>query len=78
MAVRIRMRRIGKNPKKQPHFRITVFEETRNRDGRLIEELGYYTPVTGVVKLDKERYAHWIKMGAQPTDTIKSIVKKQK
>ena len=51
MAVHIRLRRIGKNPKKRPHFRLTVFEETRSRDGRIIEELGYYNPVTGAATI---------------------------
>ena len=78
MAVKIRLRRIGKNPKKRPFFRLTVFEETRNRDGRYIEELGYYNPVTGIVKLKKERIDFWIKKGAQASPTIKSLLKKAK
>jgi len=78
MAVRIRLRRIGKNPKKRPYFRITVFEETRNRDGRFIEEIGFYNPVTGAVKIKKERFQHWVKNGAQATDTVKSLFKKAK
>ena len=78
MAVKIRLRRIGKNPKKRPFFRLTVFEETRNRDGRYIEELGYYNPVTGIVKLKKERIDFWIKRGAQVSPTIKSLLKKSK
>lgn len=76
MAVRIRLRRIGNNPKKRPHFRVSVFEETRGRDGRFIEELGYYNPVTGMVKMDKERVSHWVKNGAQLSATVKSLLKK--
>jgi small subunit ribosomal protein S16 len=76
MAVRIRLRRIGKNPKKKPHFRFSVFDETRGRDGRFIEELGFYSPLTGAVKLDKERYDFWVKRGAQPSETVKSLTKK--
>ncbi len=76
MAVHIRMRRIGKNPKKRPHFRISVFEETRNRDGRIIDEIGFYSPVKGDVKLDKERYAEWVKKGAVVSETIKRLAKK--
>ena len=53
MAVRIRLRRIGKNPKGQIHFRVTVFDETRSRDGRYIEEIGFYDPNTGAVKMKK-------------------------
>lgn len=76
MAVRIRLRRIGKNPKKKPHFRLTVFEETTGRDGRFIEELGYYDPVTGVAKIKKERLEFWTKKGALCSPTIKSLMKK--
>ena len=78
MAVKIRLRRIGKNPKKRPYFRISVFEDTRNRDGRYLEELGFYNPVTGTVRLKKERADFWIKNGAQVSPTIKSLLKKSK
>lgn len=78
MAVRIRLRRIGKNPKKRPFFRLSVFEETRNRDGRFIEEIGFYNPVTGNVKIKQERLDYWVKNGAQVSPTIKSLVKKTK
>jgi len=78
MAVRIRLRRIGKNPKKRPHFRLSVFDETRGRDSRFIEELGFYNPVTGKSEIKKERLEYWIKNGAQVSETIKSIVKKNK
>jgi len=77
MAVRIRLRRIGKNPKKKPHFRVTVFDERRSRDGRIIEELGFYNPVTGVAKIKKERLEFWVKRGAQPSPTIESLAKKK-
>jgi small subunit ribosomal protein S16 len=76
MSVHIRLRRIGKNPKKNPHFRISVYERTRNRDGRSKEEIGYYTPVNGEVKLDKERLDYWVKRGAQLSETVKSLYKK--
>lgn len=76
MAVRIRLRRIGKNPAKKPHFRISVFDERRPRDGRFIEELGFYNPVTGLVKLNKERLESWVKKGAELSHTVKSLVKK--
>ncbi|MFH0738400.1 MAG: 30S ribosomal protein S16 [Candidatus Omnitrophota bacterium] len=76
MAVRIRLRRIGKNPKKKPHFRISVFDERRQRDGRFIEELGFYNPLTGEFKVKKERLEYWVKNGAQLSQTIKSLVKK--
>jgi len=78
MAVHIRLRRIGKNPKKRPHFRISVFHETRNRDGRFIEELGFYNPLSGAVKINKEKFDYWIKNGAQASPTVKSLIKKAK
>jgi len=78
MAVRIRLRRIGKNPVKKPHFRISVFDERRARDGRYIEELGFYNPLTGEVKLKKERLDFWVKNGAELTQTVASLVKKAK
>ncbi len=78
MAVRIRLRRIGKNPTKKPHFRISVFDERRSRDGKIIEELGYYNPVSGDFKLKKERIDHWLKVGAQPSETVRSLIKKSK
>lgn len=76
MAVRIRLRRIGKRPKKKPHFRITVFDERRARDSRYIEELGYYCPVSGIIKVNKERLEYWVSKGAQPSQTIKNLIKK--
>lgn len=76
MSVRIRLRRIGKNPKKNPHFRISVFEKTRSRDARSIEELGFYNPLKGTVKLNKERLDYWVKNGAQVSQTVQSLIKK--
>ena len=77
MAVRIRLRRIGKNPKKRPHFRITVFDERRSRDGLFLDEIGYYNPLTGTVKINRERLDFWIKRGAELSPTVKSIAKKE-
>lgn len=76
MAVHIRLRRIGKNPKKRPFFRVTVFDEQRGRDSRFIEELGFYNPLNGQVNIRKERFDFWTKRGAQPSDTVKSLIKK--
>jgi small subunit ribosomal protein S16 len=78
MAVHIRLRRIGKNPKGKPHFRVTVFDERKGRDGRVIEEVGFYKPATGQAVLKKERIAGWIKNGAQLSVTVKSLLKKDK
>lgn len=76
MAVRVRLRRIGKNVKGQPHFRIAVFDGRSARDSRSIEELGFYSPSNSAAKVNKERMAYWIKNGAQLSPTVKSIVKK--
>lgn len=76
MSVNVRLRRIGKNPKGKPHFRISVYEKTRSRDGRSIEELGFYNPLDGRVKLDKERLSYWVKNGAQVSESVKNLIKK--
>ena len=78
MAVRIRLRRIGKNPKKKPHFRVTVFDERTTRDGRFIEELGFYNPVSKQASLDLARYSYWLEKGAQPSAGVKTVLKSVK
>ena len=77
MAVKIRLRRMG--AKKAPFYRIVVADSRYPRDGRFIEEIGYVNPLTNPpdVKLDNEKAQQWIKNGAQPTDTVKDILKKQ-
>ncbi len=76
MAVKIRLTRIGS--KKAPFYRIVVADSRFPRDGRFVEELGYYNPLTepAEIKIDAEKAKTWIKNGAQPTDTVKSILKK--
>ncbi|NSW91072.1 MAG: 30S ribosomal protein S16 [Firmicutes bacterium] len=76
MAVKIRLKRIG--AKKNPHYRIVVSDSRFPRDGRFIEEIGYYNPVANPseVNIDKEKALKWIKNGAQPTDTVKALLKK--
>lgn len=78
MSVRIRLRRIGKKSVRKPFFRIVVIERTTARDGRCIEEIGFYDPVKkpAVVKLDKTRYNYWMKCGAQPSRTVYNLAKK--
>ncbi len=76
MAVVVRLRRIGKNPKKKPHFRISVFDQRRGRDSRFIEEIGFYNPITQAIKIKKERLDFWVKNGAQLSTTVKNIAKK--
>ncbi len=76
MSVKIRLRRMG--AKKAPFYRIVVADSRFPRDGRFIEEIGYYDPTTepNTVKIDEEKAKYWIGTGAQPTDTVKSILKK--
>ena len=76
MAVKIRLRRMG--AKKAPFYRIVVADSRYPRDGRFIEELGYYDPTKEptVIKVDEEKVKSWIAKGAQPTDTVKAILKK--
>ena len=77
MAVKIRLRRMG--AKKAPFYRIVVADERYPRDGRFIEEIGYYDPTKEptVVNLDADKAMTWLKNGAQPTDTVKVILKKE-
>ncbi len=77
MAVRIRLRRIGKNPKGKPYFRIGALDQREGRDSRYIENLGFYNPITAAVKINKERVEYWIKNGAQLSATVKSLLKKE-
>lgn len=76
MAVKIRLKRIG--AKKNPHYRVVVADSRYPRDGRFIEEIGTYNPQTdpSTINIDAEKAAKWIKNGAQPTDTVKSLLKK--
>ena len=77
MAVKIRLRRLG--AKKAPTYRIVVADSRFPRDGRFIEEIGYYDPTKepSVVKVDAEAAKKWLANGAQPTDTVKVILKKE-
>ena len=76
MAVKIRLRRMGQ--KKAPFYRVVVADSRYPRDGRFIEEIGYYTPITepAEIKIDAEKAKKWIANGAQPTDTVKSLLKR--
>ncbi|MBQ2774586.1 MAG: 30S ribosomal protein S16 [Clostridia bacterium] len=76
MAVKIRLRRMG--AKKAPFYRIVVADSRYPRDGRFIEEIGTYNPITdpAEIKVDADKAKQWIANGAQPTDTVKDILKK--
>ena len=75
MSVKIRLRRMG--AKKAPFYRIVVADSRYPRDGRIIEEVGIYDPTKepSVIKVDAEKVEKWIASGAQPTDTVKALLK---
>lgn len=77
MAVKIRLKRIG--AKKRPFYRIVVADSRAPRDGKFIEEIGYYNPISNPVeiKIDGEKALQWLSNGAQPSDTVKGLLKKQ-
>jgi len=77
MAVRIRLRRMG--AKKRPFYRIVVADSRSPRDGRVIEEIGYYNPIAepADIKVDADKARAWLSTGAQPSDTVKDLLKKQ-
>ena len=74
--VKIRLKRMGAN--KKPFYRIVVADSRYPRDGRFIEEIGYFNPITEpeTVKIDEEKANKWLATGAQPTDTVKRLLKK--
>ena len=78
MATKIRLRRMG--AKKAPFYRVVVADSRAPRDGRSIEEIGYFNPISDNpetnLKIDAERAIYWLKTGAQPSETVKQLLKK--
>lgn len=76
MSVKIRMRRMGS--KRKPFYRVVVADSRMPRDGRFIEEVGYYNPLTNPaeVKLEEDKVFDWLEKGAQPSDTVRSLLSK--
>lgn len=74
--VKIRLKRMGAN--KKPFYRVVVADARAPRDGKFIEEIGYYNPLTDPadIKIDEEKAKKWLGTGAQPTDTVKTLFKK--
>ncbi len=74
--VKMRLKRMGM--KKEPFYRVVVSDSRPPRDGRFIDEIGYYNPVTdpAVIQFDEERAKYWLSTGAQPTDTVRGLLKK--
>lgn len=77
MAVKLRLRRMG--AKKRPFYRIVAADSRAPRDGRFIEEIGYYNPIEtpAVVKIDEEKALSWLKTGAIPTETVRNLFSKE-
>ncbi len=77
MATKIRLKRMG--AKKNPFYRMVVADSRTPRDGRFIEEIGYYDPTTdpATIKIDEEKALKWLGTGAKPSDTAKSLLQKQ-
>lgn len=76
MAVKIRLRRIG--AKKSPYYRVVVADSRSPRDGRFIEDIGYYNPLANPAdfKIDPKKAKKWMENGAQPTETVRSLFRK--
>jgi len=76
LATRIRLKRTGS--RHQPHFRVVVMEQRKSRDGRSIEEIGYYNPRTdpATIDINEERALYWLGVGAQPSETVRSLLEK--
>ena len=74
--VKIRLKRMGAH--KKPFYRVVVADSRTQRDGRFIEEIGYFDPMTepNVIKIDSEKAQKWLGQGAQPTDTVRDLLKK--
>ena len=77
MAVKLRLKRMG--AKKRPFYRIVAADSRSKRDGKVIEEIGYYNPITepAEIKIDQELAQKWLSTGAIPTDTVRALFKKQ-
>ena len=76
MATRIRLKRTGS--RHQPHYRVVVMDQRKSRDGRSIEEIGYYNPRTdpATINIDEDRALYWLGVGAQPSETVRSLLEK--
>ena len=76
MATRIRLKRTG--ARHQPHFRVVVVDQRKSRDGRSVEEIGYYNPRTdpATIDINEERALYWLGEGAQPSETVRSLLEK--
>jgi small subunit ribosomal protein S16 len=74
--LKLRLKKIGR--KRQPSYRIIIMLNTSRRDGKAIDEVGYYNPITKEVSFNSEKIIEWLKNGVQPTDTVKRLLQKAK
>jgi len=76
MAVKIRLKRVGK--KKAPSYRVVIADARAPRDGRIIENIGWYNPLVepSAIKIDEEKALYWLKVGAQPTESVTLLLKR--
>ena len=74
--LKLRLKRIGR--KRQPSYRLVIMPSERRRNGRAIEQVGYYSPITKEVHFKVEKIIYWLKVGAQPTQTVTNLLKKGK
>jgi small subunit ribosomal protein S16 len=74
MAVALRLARQGS--KKKPFYRVVAADKRAPRDGRFIEQIGYYDPRRKIIRVDSERYQHWVERGAQASETVASLVRR--
>jgi small subunit ribosomal protein S16 len=76
MSVKIRLKRVGK--KKAPTYRVVVADARSPRDGRIIENIGWYNPLVepSAIKVDEEKVLHWLEVGAQPTESVTLLLKR--
>lgn len=72
--LKLRLKRIGR--KRSPSYRLVIMENTTRRDGRPIEEVGYYNPISKNCKIDSEKIQKWLSYGVQPTETVANLLKK--
>jgi len=72
--LKLRLKKIGR--KRQPSYRLVIMPSRRRRDGRAIDQVGYYSPITKEVNLKIEKIIYWLKVGAQPTETVANLLKK--
>ncbi|MFC1703987.1 30S ribosomal protein S16 [Candidatus Omnitrophota bacterium] len=80
MEVRLRLRKVGKSAKGAYNFRIVACSRSKSRDSNFLDDIGYYDPSKkpAVIKIDKAKAEYWLKRGAQPSDTVRSLLKKEK